>query len=177
MFIAPDPQRREWSPPDPNWTEGLIGTLGTLERLMSLSINRCESDYVLHSLVRHAQDHKFLPLLQKISFGPWHQLSCLGLGRPITSYGLIFTLLAQQGYERLETLLVNLKQSNEAIRDLKMTFNLPSHGEILPMECRRNVLNLIGEHLGGLRVLHIRFQCKNKAVDASLVSPLVLPTF
>ncbi|KAG8722704.1 hypothetical protein FRC08_012583 [Ceratobasidium sp. 394] len=180
IFLAPDPLRREWSPPDPNWADSLISTLRKLERLMSLSINRWGNDAVLQSLAKLAKDPSFLPLLQKLSFGPWHQLSSLSSGRPVTSYGITFTLQGVESYERLEQLLFSLKHSKETARELKIIFDVPSHGETSPMDYKRNALDLIGKHMPGLHVLNVRFQRRNGQLDASInlseVVNLIPPT-
>ncbi|KAG8778142.1 hypothetical protein FRC12_025145 [Ceratobasidium sp. 428] len=168
LTLAPSPMRREWSPPDSNWTERFICTLGKLERLMSLSINRCDNDAVPRALTTCSSDPTFLPLLQKVSFGSWHQLSSLSLGRSIASYGVVFNLDDMQACERLERLIVNLKSSRETARELKIVFNMPNRVEISSLDCQRNVLDLIGKHMPGLRVLNVRFQQRNGKVDASI---------
>lgn len=173
MFITPDPSRRHWSPPDSNWADRLAEVFSKMERLMSLAIKRCENDVALPSIVRCAKDPQFLPLLQKLSFGPWHQLSSLSFGRPITTYGLLFSIQALQDYDRLEQLLATIGQSGEAVRELNLTINVPSDGLGAEVDHRKDVLYMIGEQMPDLQVLAIRFQCKHSVVDLSFVRPLL----
>lgn len=172
MFITPDPSRRYWSPPDLNWADRLAEVFSKMERLMSLAIKRCENDVALPSIVRCAKDPQFLPLLQKLSFGPWHQLSSLSSGRPITTYGLVFNIQVLEDYERLEQLLATLGQSSEVVRELNLTISVPNDGLGAEVDHRKDVLYMIGEQMPNLRVLAVRFQCKNSVVDFLFVRQL-----
>ncbi|KDN43363.1 hypothetical protein RSAG8_06147, partial [Rhizoctonia solani AG-8 WAC10335] len=102
MFLTPDPQNLEWSPPDTNWTEQLVERLKRMERLMALTIKRCSNSTVLDSILRQSNDPGFLPALQRLSFGYWHQLTRLAAGRALTSYGLAFDIQDLSDYESLD---------------------------------------------------------------------------
>ncbi|KAF8595783.1 hypothetical protein BDV93DRAFT_87514 [Ceratobasidium sp. AG-I] len=169
MFITPDPSRRHWSPPDSNWADRLVGVFSKMERLMSLAIKRCENDVALPSIIRCANDPQFLPLLQKLSFGLWHQLSSLSSGRPITNFGLVFNVQSLQDYEKLAQVLATLSQSSEIVQELNLTIEIPSNDLGVEIDHRKDVLNLVGKHVPNLRILAIRFQCKNSAVDLSFI--------
>ncbi|QRV73763.1 Lipase [Ceratobasidium sp. AG-Ba] len=178
--LSPDPYRRDWTPPDPSWAEGLICTLKRLDRLFSFGVNLRGNDSALQFLIEHAKDHSFLPALQKLSLGSWHQLSSLCPGRPITSYEVVFSLHERKAYERLEQLLISLSASDQTVRELKITFHV-SLGEWSPMrDYQRGTLNLIGKHLPGLRVLKLRFQSRNSSMDATIclveIVKLIPPT-
>lgn len=175
MFITPDPNRRNWSPPESNWADRLAEVFSKMERLMSLAIKRCENDVALPSIVRCAKDPQFLPLLQKLSFGLWHQLSSLSPGRPITTFGLAFSIQSLRDYEKLAQLLAGFSQSSEVVLELNLTIEVPSQDLGAEVDHRKDVLNLVGEHMPNLRTLAVRFQCKNSIVDFSFVRPFFRP--
>lgn len=163
MFITPDPNDLRWLPHDSAWTERLVEMLRKTERLMSLRINRCDVGSALSAITNRADDPGFLPALQKLSFGHWHELSRLGSGRSITSYGLTFNLYAPHDHEKLERTLVALKQHGNIIQELKLTASIAHKPDLATAETsdyRKSLLQLIIKHFPKLHTLVLRTQCQ-----------------
>lgn len=164
MFITPDPRDPGWSPPDTAWTQQLIEKLGKLERLLSLDIKRCDINSVLSLISGRAKDPSFLPALQKLSFGHWHELASLSSGRSITSYGLAFTIQSEKDYARIERVLAAIKQSSKAVQELKLIVNInykPISSNEASIDYRKVILRAAFEHMPELHVLVLRARCRN----------------
>ncbi|KAG8733309.1 hypothetical protein FRC12_018926, partial [Ceratobasidium sp. 428] len=116
MFLTPDPRRPDWYPSDPQWINGLIDTLFSLERLMSLGIKRCGSNAVAQAIISHSTNVNFLASLQSLSFGVSHQFAALSIGRPIRSCGFTFQVEETQDCDKLKDLLTIITSSGEQLR-------------------------------------------------------------
>ncbi|KAG8704931.1 hypothetical protein FRC09_003247 [Ceratobasidium sp. 395] len=151
VFLTPDPTRPEWHPNDPNWTDGFIQTLSSLERLTSLAIQRCTDKSVAQALIDQSNNASFLPALQNLSFGNSHRFATLCLGRSIQSYGFTFRIKNIQDYDRLKGLLTNITSPREPLRELRITIRL------LTKETGSKVLETIGERAPSLYRLSVLF--------------------
>ncbi|KAH7326900.1 hypothetical protein B0J17DRAFT_681039 [Rhizoctonia solani] len=170
VFLTPDPQDVEWSPPDTNWTERLLERLKQMERLMALTIKRCSNNAVLDLIVRQSNDPSFLPALQRLSFGYWHQLKCLAAGRALTSYGLAFDIQDPSDYESLEETLIALKLSNKSILELKLTVTFTDRFQVhmdKSSDHRQKVMHSIVRHFPQLRTLILRVQSRKSSVTST----------
>ncbi|KAG9096306.1 hypothetical protein FRC06_008793 [Ceratobasidium sp. 370] len=154
MFLTPDPKQPEWLPSDPHWIKGLVNSLYSLERLISLGIKRCGNKAVSQAIISQSNNTNFLPSLQCLSFGALHQFAALSLGRPIRSCGFTFQIKEAQDCDKLKSLLTTIVASGELLRELQITINIPAEQD------RSKVLKTIGECAPGLRRLSVRFQLK-----------------
>ncbi|CAE7058113.1 unnamed protein product [Rhizoctonia solani] len=166
MFLTPDPRNLGWSPPDTNWTDQLVETLIRMERLMALTIKRCSNSAVLDSIIRQSNNPNFLPALQRLSFGYWHQLTHLAMGRALTSYGLAFDIQDPSNYESLDRALIALK-SSESIMELKLTVTFTDRYQAYvdrSSDCRGKIMHTIIQHFPHLRSLVLRTQSRKNRV-------------
>ncbi|KAJ1306385.1 hypothetical protein OPQ81_007390 [Rhizoctonia solani] len=168
IFLTPDPQDPKWSPPNTNWTERLVETLKKMEMLMSLSIKRCSSTSVLDSIVRQSNDPSFLPALQRLSFGYWHQLTCLTVGRALTSYGLAFDIQGPSDYENLDRALIGLNLSSKSVIELKLTVtftdSFQAHVDSTG-DCGGKIIHSIARYFPHLRKLVLRTQSRKGSIN------------
>ncbi|KAG8746073.1 hypothetical protein FRC10_006176 [Ceratobasidium sp. 414] len=139
MFLTPDPKQPEWLPSDPNWIKGLVTSLFSLERLISLGIKRCGNNAVSQAVINQSNNPKFLPSLQCLSFGTLHQFATLGLGRSIRSCSFTFQIKETQDCDKLKTLLTTIVAPGELLRELQIIINIPAE------EDRSKILKTIGE--------------------------------
>ncbi|KAL5633619.1 hypothetical protein ACGC1H_003934 [Rhizoctonia solani] len=167
MFLTPDPQSLEWSPPDTNWTEQLVERLKKMERLLALTIERCGNSAVLDSIVRQSNDPSFLPALQRLSFGYCHQLTHLAAGRALTSYGLAFDIQDPSDYDGLDRALTALKLSSQSILELKLTVTFTDRFQAhvdRSSDWRGKIMYNIVQHFPLLRILILRIQSRKSSV-------------
>ncbi|KAG9089820.1 hypothetical protein FS749_001040 [Ceratobasidium sp. UAMH 11750] len=167
MFLTPDPRQLEWLPSEPHWINGLVNSLHSLERLMSLGIKRCGNQAIPQAIISQSSNANFLPSLQSLSFGALHQFAVLSLGRPIQSCGLTFKIKELQDYDKLKTLLTTIVASGELLRELQIIINIPVEQD------RSKVLKTIGECAPRLRRLSVRFQFKGRPPTINFYSRVI----
>ncbi|CAE6504765.1 hypothetical protein RSOLAG22IIIB_13133 [Rhizoctonia solani] len=167
MFLTPDPRNLGWSPPATSWSEQLVERLKKMERLMALTIKRGSNGAVLDSIIHQSNDPSFLPALQRLSFGYWHQLTCLAAGRSLMSYGLAFDIRDLSDYKSLDRTLIALKLSSKSILELKLTVTFTDRFQAHVDEvndCRGKIVSNIVQHFPNLHTLILRIQSQKKTV-------------
>ncbi|CAE6394087.1 unnamed protein product [Rhizoctonia solani] len=181
MFLTSDPQNSKWTPPNADWVGRFVETLNKMEGLVSLNIKRCSDTAILETIARQLKNPSFLPALQKVSLGYWHQFTSFAAGRSITCYGLTFDIQDPSDYESLDRSLATLNLSNKLISELKLTVNFTDRFQAhvdSSSDYREKIMQSIVRHFPCLQTLVLRTQCRkspgvrqHKAIDILTLIP------
>ncbi|CEL56391.1 hypothetical protein RSOLAG1IB_07777 [Rhizoctonia solani AG-1 IB] len=165
MFLTPDPLDAKWLPPNADWVGRLADKLNEMEGLVSLNVKRCKDDTILETIARHSNNPSFLPALQRVSLGSWHNFTRFATaGRSLACYGLTFDIHNPSDYENMDQQLATLNLSSKLVLELKLTVNFTDRFQVhvgSSGDYREKIIRSAVCHFPRLQTLVLRFQHRN----------------